>query len=189
MRNLLASLALSLAAAFPALSAGAAPVIDLPYGEAAFTAFGGAGDLTLFGADALVNGPGLSAGLTVDLALFFDQADPYRTLGGFLDLYQGAELFLGGLLTSVSAEEDLLTLVFGMLIGSGAALFGDALRVELFFIDPVGADPLAGLQDGAVYAVAALGEGQLAPVPLPAGLPLLLAGLGAMLALRRGARA
>ncbi|MCO8146371.1 hypothetical protein NHN26_14170 [Rhodovulum tesquicola] len=189
MRNLLASLALSLAAAFPALSAGAAPIIDLPDGEAAFTVFDGTGDLTLFGADALVNGSGLSAALTADLALVFDQADPYGTLDGFLDLYEGADLFLGGLLASVSAEEDLLTLVFDMLTGSAAALFGDALRVELFFNTEVGADPLAGLESGEVYKVVATGEGQLAPIPLPAGLPLLLAGLGAMLVLRRRAGA
>ena len=106
----------------------------------------------------------------------------YATAEATFDLSDDDGLFLGGVASLIDFSEDLLVLTFSGLDGSAAAAFGSTLTFELFFVDAVGADPLAGLDDGGIYSVAGVGVGvgseDVAPVPLPATGSLLLAVLG-----------
>ncbi|TNC73681.1 hypothetical protein [Rubellimicrobium roseum] len=177
MKALLAAATL-VGAGLAGLPAAAVPVIDIPSAQAVFVAQGGAGDL-LFEGDAIAEGAGPLGNLRAIFALSFDLASPYDTARATLDLSDGNGLVLGGLAFSIGRGEDLLALTFDDLDGPAASIFGTALTFELFFLDPVGEDPLGGLVDGTTYDLAALGVGQdvPAPIPLPGSGVLLLAAL------------
>ena len=180
MNNRLAAATLAGAALF-GLPAAAAPVFDIPAADAFFVAFDGVGDL-VFEAEAIFEDIGAPDDLSAFFALSFDVADPYATAAATFDLSNADGLFLGGVASLIDFSEDLLVLTFSGLDGSAAAAFGSTLTFELFFVDAVGADPLAGLDDGGIYSVAGVGVGvgseDVAPVPLPATGSLLLAVLG-----------
>ncbi|MBN2629647.1 MAG: hypothetical protein JXR75_03785 [Rhodobacteraceae bacterium] len=181
MRMLFATLALAATTAFTALPAVAA-VLDIPGATADFliAPAGDAGDF-LFDAEGILNDGTDFLPVDVRLALIFETADPYGTATAFVDISDMFGLVFSGLLSSIGYEEDLLKLVFA---GAGAGVFGDGLSLDLFFIDPVGSNPLAALVDGASYDIAALGQ-DVAPVPLPGSLPLLAGALGFMVLRRR----
>lgn len=181
LKTLSAALLASLA--FFAAPASATPVIDVPVASADFVEFGGTGDLTIFAAPAAGLDFSYNGDLFADLTLDFAVADPYATAGGSFNLWSDDGLVLTGLLSSVSRQADLLTLVFGDLDGALAASFGRALSFDMFFFDGVGADPLAALVDGGSYEVALTGVP--APVPLPAGALLLISGVAALAGLRK----
>ncbi|SOB99995.1 PEP-CTERM sorting domain-containing protein [Rhodobacter maris] len=178
MKKLLAALGCVVALAGPA---SAATTVDLAWGTADFAAFNGAGDLMIWGADAYVFGDTIDTPALLDLMLSFDLANPVTTATGYLDLSFGGALLLDGMLGTITQQEDQLTMVFDGLTGTAASAFGPSLTFELAFVDPLGAAPVSALVDGTSYDVVGYGAGSEAPaVPLPATLPLLLAGLGAL---------
>lgn len=187
MRNLLSSLAFLVVAAFAALPTQAA-TLDIPVATIDYSTsvVGDVGDLLLFGANGVVDDGVSFIDVSVDLMLSFEIANPYGTADAAIDILDGADLYLSGILSGIKFEEDLLTLVFSGLTGSAATIFGSALQLEIFFLDPIGSDPLRALVDGSSYDVVAFGS-DVAPIPLPASLPLLAGALG-VLALRRRAK-
>ncbi|GFE48890.1 hypothetical protein So717_06430 [Roseobacter cerasinus] len=74
--------------------------------------------------------------------------------------------------------EDFLTLVFGSLTGADADLFGDTATVVFSFF-------AESLDNSVISPVTARVYSDLAPIPLPASLPLLAVGGIALLGLRR----
>lgn len=188
MRNLISSLAFVAAAAFAALPSSAA-TLDIPGASLDYSTsvLGDVGDLLMFDAIGVVDDGGSLIDVLVDLTLTFEVADPSGTADAAIDILAGADLYLSGILSGISFEEDLLRLVFSGLTGSAAATFGSALQLEIFFLDPLGDNPLAALVDGSSYDVVAFGS-DMAPIPLPASLPLLGGALG-LLALRKRRKA
>lgn len=150
------------------------PVIDVPLATGEFVSFGDRGDLLSFDAPATGRGFVIGGDLAADLTLDFDLADPYRGAGGFIALRDDGRAVLDGVLGAISAGEDMLNLSFGDLTGDLASDFGKGLRVELFFLDPQGDDPLGALTNGGSYDIAYV----VAPIPLPAGGLLLVSGVG-----------
>ncbi|WP_136636741.1 VPLPA-CTERM sorting domain-containing protein [Pseudooceanicola onchidii] len=159
------------------------PTIDF-FVDATASVFGGYADLwfdTVALGSVVGAGPVLEVG--VDVQLGFDVSDPYGTLTGALFTTDGADGFLDGDLVNVGFDTYVVELVFGNLTGSAASLFGDFALVELFFEDPYLNDPLAMLEDGETYAVYGV-VSSVAPVPLPAGLPLMAGGFALLIGLR-----
>lgn len=191
MKTLLSALALGLVALVAADRATAAPidfepaklpVIDIPFATADYLEFGGVGDFTIFSAEGLATGTPQSGGLFVDILLNFTVSDRSDIAGALFSIDDNGA-FLDGTLVQAGFDADILQLLFGDLSGSAASDFGAQALVEVIFIDPLpGDDPLSNLTDGTVYDVAATVS---APIPLPAALPLLLAGLGGLVLLRR----
>ncbi|WP_300058723.1 PEP-CTERM sorting domain-containing protein [uncultured Roseobacter sp.] len=79
------------------------------------------------------------------------------------------------------ATEDFFTVVFGDLSGDDAGLFGDTATVVFSFFEETAAGDLYSPVTARVYS-------DLTPVPAPAALPLLMVGLGGLVALRRRAK-
>ena len=195
MKTLLTSLALGLAAFGAAERAHAAsldvvtgaPVIDVPSATADYSEVSGAGDLSLFDAEALSPDLSSTGTLLLNLAVNFDASAPSATADGVLLSEDDDGPFLDGTLVEAGYDNDILQLLYGDLTGSAAGDFGGFALLEVFFIALFpGTDPLSNLVDGITYDVSAT-VSSAAPIPLTAGLPLLLAGLGGLLMLRRRA--
>ncbi|MCV3272128.1 PEP-CTERM sorting domain-containing protein [Roseobacter sinensis] len=77
-----------------------------------------------------------------------------------------------------SPSEDFFTIVFGNLSGDDTGLFGDVATVVFSFFEETEQDGLYAPVNAQVFS-------DLTPIPAPASLPLLAAGLGGLLALRR----
>lgn len=130
---------------------------------------------------------------TVDFVVGFSTADPSDTsdfaFGGFLDVSDDDGQFLVGDLFAIGYTEDAIELQFNNLSGSGAGSFGSTVLALVAFDDPLGANPFASLFDGdslaASITVSNVADVSMAPIPLPAGMPLLIAGLGGLALLRR----
>lgn len=174
----------------PAMAAPVDPVLDAPFAKGTALVERGVTDFLIFGAETYASGVELQGNLTSDLAVVFETADPYATADASFTLLSDGATVLSGLLSSVSLGQDsVINLVFGDLTGDLAAAFGAALTLELAFLDNLGADTFALLQDGGDYNVAFVAAGAPAPVPLPAGGVLILTGLGALGLMRRRRRA
>jgi hypothetical protein len=158
------------------------PVLDVPLATFDYVEFGGTGDLSAFGADAISFDFPTNGDLFVDLLITFDTSSPLGTMDAALFSADDSGSFLDGVLVNAGFTTDLIQLLFGGLTGSAAAAFGPTVLVEVFFIDPLGANPFAGLVDGRRYDTALT---TTAAVPLPAALPALAAGLGALVLVRR----
>ena len=191
MKSLLSALAPGLVALVAADRATAAPidfepanlpVIDIPFATADYVEFGGVGDFTIFGAEGLATGTPQSGTLFFDIFVDFTVTDRSDIAGALFSIDDNGA-FLDGTLVQAGFDADILQLLFGDLSGSAASDFGARALVEVIFINPFpGDDPLSNLTDGTAYDVAATVS---APIPLPAALPLLLAGLGGLVLLRR----
>lgn len=193
MKKLLSTFALGLVALGAADRAQAAPlnvitadsaVIDVPFATMDYLETEGTGDLSIFGAEGLASGTLQAGDLFLDILLDFDIADRDDVNGAFFSSDDNGA-FLDGTLVRTGFDGDILELLFSDLTGTAAGDFGDFARIDIVFIDPFpGNDPLSNLVDGAAYDVTAT-VSSVAPIPLPAALPLLLAGLGGLVLLRR----
>ena len=194
MKTLLSALALGLVALVAADRSTAAPidfrpanlpVIDIPFATADYFDTGGIGDLSIFDAEGVALGTPQAGTLLLNIVVDFTVSD--RTdIAGELFSSDDNGAFLDGTLVQAGFDADILQLLFGDLSGSAASDFGPQALVEIIFIDPFpGTDPLSNLSDGTAYAVAATVSAPVSPIPLPAALPLLLAGLGGLVLLRR----
>lgn len=165
----------------------ASPVIDVPVVSGDFVSFDGRGDFLGFDAPATGQGFPFAGDLSADLGLNFDLLDPYGDAAGFFALRENGTTLLDGVLSAITPGTDMLSLVFTDLTGDLALIFGNALTVELSFLDLPGDDPLAMLIDGGGYDFTYVVEGnaQPAPIPLPAGGVLLMSGLGLMVLRKR----
>jgi len=193
MKKLLFTLALGLVALGATDRAQAAPlnlvtadspVIDVPVATVDYLETGSIGDLSIFGAEGLASGTSQAGDLFLDISFNFDTANPSDISGALFSLDDNGA-FLDGTLVRTGFDGDILELLFGNLTGSAADGFGNLARVDIFFVGPIpGTDPLLNLVDGTAYDVSAT-VSSVAPIPLPAALPLLLAGLGGLALLRR----
>ncbi|PWR02634.1 hypothetical protein DKT77_10660 [Meridianimarinicoccus roseus] len=193
MKSLISALAFGFAALGAADHAEAAPLnvatdtplIDIPFASADFLDLGGFGDLSILGAEGLASGTPQSGTLSLDVLISFDTTDPAGTIGGALFSMDDNGAFLDGTLVQSGFDGDILQLLFGNLTGSAAADFGPFALLEAVFLFPaLGTDPLSQLTDATTYDVFGT-LSSATPVPLPAALPLLAAGLGGLVLLRR----
>ncbi|SIO45964.1 VPLPA-CTERM protein sorting domain-containing protein [Rhodovulum sp. ES.010] len=177
--------------AFGALQAQAAS-LGLPTGAPSLSSsaafidyieFAPDGDLSTFGA-AVDSTDGVSpTGLTeIGFGVGFSLADPTAEATGGFDVFDEDGLFLAGDLLAVGFTEDVIEFRFGNLSGSGAGAFGSSVLALIAFDDPLGANPFDSFADGDFYSASITISNV---VPLPAGLALLLGGLGGMALLRR----
>lgn len=167
----------------PTLSAGAA-VID-------YIEFAPDGDLSTVAAEVDdTSGVSPDGFTTIDFGVGFSLADPTDSadpaFAGFLDVIDDAGQFLAGDLLAIGFTEDVIELQFDNLSGTGAGAFGTSVLVLVTFDDPLGANPFGDLFDGdALGASISIARVQpVTPIPLPAALPLLGAGLGVLVILR-----
>lgn len=150
--------------------------------------FGPDGDLSTFGA--LVDSTdGVSpVGFTeIGFGIGVALADPTTGATGGFDVFDEDGLFLAGDLLAVGFVEDVIEFQFGNLSGSGAGSFGSSVLALIAFDDPLGANPFASLVDSDSLG-ASVTISNVAPIPLPASVLLLLGGLvsiGAVGARRR----
>ena len=75
---------------------------------------------------------------------------------------------------AAAAEGNVIEIQFGNLTGSVAASFGASVLAMITFTN----EPFDGLSDGGVYDASITISNVVSAIPLPASLPLLLAGLG-----------
>ncbi|MEP5758982.1 MAG: VPLPA-CTERM sorting domain-containing protein [Litoreibacter sp.] len=159
----------------PSLSSSAA-FID-------FLDFDPDGDLSTFGAEVDAT-DGLSpAGFTeISFGIGYALSDPMGNFSGGFDVFDEDGEFLAGDLLAVGFMEDVIELQFGNLNGSGSGDFGSSVLALISFDDPLGANPFTSFFDGdslgASISISSVANTSVAPIPLPAGLPLLLGGLG-----------
>lgn len=178
-----AAVAATLAAA-PAMSAtvllpgevATTPMLSAPDARLDYQEFFGDGDVSGFGI-AVDGVPGeLSFGIgwsIGDLSIAF---------GGFAIDDIGTTVLQGDL-TAVGFVGDTLEFRFESIAGSEAATFGDAILMELDMGTalPLG---LASLEDGTSYDASAT-LSRIAPIPIPATLPLMAVALAGIAAARR----
>lgn len=194
MKNLIAALAIGLAAFTAADQADAAPLnyaidaptIEIPFATADYIEDFGFGDLSMFFAEGLSTGTPHAGVLFVSFTLGFDPLAPAGTELGALFSEDDDGAFLDGdVLATGFRDRDVLQVLFGNLSGSAAGEFGRFALMELVFIFPeAGRDPLTTLTDGETYEVFATVY-SATPIPLPAALPLMGAALGGLVLLRR----
>jgi len=194
MKNLLLASALTLgtvvSGAASAATLGLAtqtPSLTISSAAVEYLEFGPSGDLSTFDPK-VTSAVGVSpvGFTTLGLGVGFSTDDPTTELTGGFDVLDDDGFFLGGDLIAVGFTEDVIELQFGNLDGSAANLFGSSVLALIAFEDPLGANPFAALLDGdSLWASISLSKVAVAPVPLPAGLPLLLAGLAGMAMVRK----
>ncbi|WP_299961799.1 VPLPA-CTERM sorting domain-containing protein [uncultured Roseobacter sp.] len=143
-------------------------------GDAGTGFFGEFIDFDFDDIDVAVNGEQIGGLLVSDLLISNAAGD---TLLESADLIDSA-LTINPINGDGTETEDFFTLVFGSLSGDGASLFGDTATVTFSFFEET--------QDSGLFAPVRVGVfSDLAPIPLPASLPLLGFGLAAMVGLRR----
>lgn len=148
------------------------------------------GDLSAFGAEVdSTNGVSVSGIAEIGFGVSYALSDPTTDLTGGFDVFDANGLVLGGDLFAVGFTEDVIELQFTNLSGSAAGSFGSSVLMVIAFEDPfdeLGTNPFDDLVDGLFYD-ASITISTVVPIPLPAGLPLLLTGLvcTALIARRR----
>ncbi len=141
------------------------------------------GDLSTFGVEVVATDGVTPVGLTeIGFGIGYSLADPTGDFSGGFDIFDEDGEFLAGDLLAVGFTEDVIEFEFGNLTGSGAGDFGASVLALIAFDDPLGMNPFNGFLDGdslgASITVLNVVDTSVAPVPLPAGLPLLLGGIG-----------
>lgn len=155
-----------------------------------YVEFGFDGDLSTFGAEVdFTSGVSPSGATKIGFGIGFSLADPPIGATGGFDILDEDGLFLSGDLLALGFTEDTIELQFGNLSGSGVEYFGSSVLALISFDDSLGTDPFAVLPDGASLGasimISNVSSSTVAPIPLPAGLPLLLTSIGGTILLRR----
>ncbi|PTX55455.1 putative secreted protein [Litoreibacter ponti] len=150
------------------------------------------GDLSTFGAtvDEAI-GVSLNGDGFLSIAFGFLLSDPTNDFSGGFDVQDDDGEFLAGDLIAVGFTENQIELQFGGLSGSGAGNFNDTVLAFITFSDPLGTNPFNAFVDQDFLAASVTVQNVIDPVnpiPLPAGLPLLLGGLGILAFARRARR-
>lgn len=156
-----------------------APSLSSSTAEIDYLEFLSDGNLSTFGAEVDATNGTSPVGLTeISFAVGFDVSDPTGDFGGGFDVFDDNGEFLAGDILAVGFSEDVIEFQFGNLSGSAADDFGSSVLALITFDDPLGVDPFRALADGdALFASISISRvAAIAPVPLPAGLPLLLTG-------------
>lgn len=189
MKTILAATALSVAA-----SAGTAATLNLDTTDPILTASSVSVEFSEIGVFAFsafgeIDG---SAGIATDglTELFLDaevtSSDPFTADFGTLDVSDETDFVVLGDLVDFGFTDTSLEFLFDTFDGRFAADFGAQVLVEFTLARGSNLTFLSGLEDGdVVEGGLTLSAVDLAPIPLPAGLPLLLAGLGGFWVLRR----
>lgn len=167
-----------------------APILSSSTAFIDYLEFAPDGDLSTFGAEVdFTDGVSPNGFTEIGFGIGFSLADPTTGLSGGFDIFDEDGFFLGGDLFAVGFIEDVIELQFNNLSGSGAGSFGTSVLALITFDDPLGANPFASLFDGdslgASITISDVASSTVAPIPVPAGLPLLLTGLGGIVLLRR----
>lgn len=146
------------------------------------------GDLSTFGAEVdFTDGVSPNGFTEVGFGIGFSLADPTTGLSGGFDIFDEDGFLLGGDLFAVGISEDVIELQFNNLSGSASGFFGNSVLTLISLEDALGLDPFASLEDGTTYE-ASISISNVAPIPLPTALTLLLSGLGALAFLTRKQR-
>ena len=117
-------------------------------------------------------------------------SDPTGDFGGGFDVLDDDGEFLAGDILAVGFTQDVIEFQFGNLSGAGAGDFGTSVLALIAFDDPLGPDPFRAFTDGDLLSasITISRVAAVTPVPLPAGLPLLLTGALGLGLLRRRAK-
>ena len=144
-----------------------------------FLSFDPDGDLSTFFAEVTTfDGIVSNAPADISFGVGFSVANPVTSFSGGLDIFDNVGVFLRGDIAAIGFAEDLIEFEFDNLSGPGIASFGNSVLLSIDFTDSLGANPFDSLVDGQSYE-ASLTLANVAAIPTPAVLPLLLAGLGA----------
>lgn len=151
------------------------------------------GDLSSFGAEVdATDGVSPNGFTEIGFGFGYSLADPTGDFDGGFDVFDESGEFLAGDLSAIGFTEDAIELQFGNLSGSGASSFGSSVLMLISFDEPIGANPFNAFVDfdslGASISIASVADTSVAPIPLPAGLPLLITGIGGIALLRRRRR-
>lgn len=201
MRSLIFAGTLGLAAVFGSMSAATtlgltteAPSLTSNTAFIDFLDFDPDGDLSTFGAEVDATDGVAPVGFTeIGFGIGYSLSDPTGDFSGGFDIFDEDGEFLAGDLLAVGFTEDVIEFQFGNLTGSGAGDFGASVLALIAFDDPLGLNPFESFFDGdslgASITISSVVDTSPAPIPLPAGLPLILTGLGGLLVLRRKSQA
>jgi len=148
------------------------------------------GDLSNFGAEVdFIDGVSPVGFTEIGFGIGYSLSDPTGDFNGGFDIFDEDGEFLAGDLLAVGFTEDVIELQFGNLSGSGTGSFGSSVLALISLDDPLGTNPFSLLVDGdslgASISFSSVADTSVAPIPLPAGLPLLLTSLGGIALLRR----
>lgn len=152
------------------------------------------GDLSTFDAEVdFTDGVSLTGSAFIDFGIGYSQADPGDVPGGGFSVFDddGFNEALAGDIVDIGFTEDVIELLFDVVAGSEQSLFGSQVLMLINFDDPLdvlGANPFDGFLDGEIYAASLSVSRVVAPIPLPAGLPLMIGALAAFGLLRRRAQ-
>lgn len=146
-------------------------------GDAATGFFGEFIDFDFDDIDVAVNGEQIGSTLISDLLISNLNGDTLLESASLAS----SLLSINPVNSDGTETEDFLTLIFDGLSGDDAGLFGDTATVVFSFFEET--------QDNGLFSPVGVEVfSDLAPIPLPASLPLLGFGVAAMVGLRRGRR-
>ena len=157
------------------------PTIEASLAFIDYLEFGGDGDLSTFGAEVdFVDGVSPVGITEISFGIGYSLANPTDDANGGFDIFDQNGLFLIGNLFRIGFLEDIIELQFNNLAGSAAGDFGSSVLALVTFDNPLGPNPFVSLVDGNSYTASISISRVAATIPLPASLPLMLIGLGAL---------
>lgn len=144
------------------------------------------GELSTFGAVVVsTDGVAPNGDTEIEFIAGFALDDPTMDLTGGFEVLDVDGSFLSGELFAVGFTENVVELQFNNLSGSSSGSFGTSVLMEILFgFDVPQANPFSAFADGEFYE-ASITVSNIAPIPLPAGIVLLLTALGGLILVRR----